>query len=123
MTKQRMLIYNIVKDSVEHMTADQIYAKAKEIMPAIAMGTVYRNLNLMVQDGQLRKVSVYNGPDRFDRVCQDHDHLVCTGCGCVSDAPATNVLAMFKDSIGQDVLGYDLNLYYQCEKCRQQANQ
>ncbi len=123
MTKQRMLIYNIVNDSTDHMTADQIYAKAKEIMPAIAMGTVYRNLNLMVQDKQIKKVKVMGGPDRYDRLCHDHDHLVCTGCGCISDAPLGDVLALFQDKLGEDVIGYDLNLYYQCEKCRQQANQ
>ena len=43
---------------MDHMTADQIYAKAKELMPAIAMGTVYRNLNLMVQDKQIKKVKI-----------------------------------------------------------------
>ena len=121
MTKQRMLIYNIVNDSNEHMTADQIYAAAKAIMPAIAMGTVYRNLNLMVQDGQLRKVSVYNGPDRFDKTLAEHDHLICTKCGAVCDAPMGSMLNMFKQAVGGNVTGYDLNLYYCCDKCLQEA--
>jgi hypothetical protein len=56
MTKQRKLIYQIVKDSMSHLSAEEIFFRAKQVMPSISMGTVYRNLGLMVEDKELRKI-------------------------------------------------------------------
>ena len=67
MTKHRQLIHRIIQEADDHLTADQIYFLAKQEMPSIAIGTVYRNLNLMVKDEEIRRVQLAGEPDRFDR--------------------------------------------------------
>ena len=55
MTKQRQLILDIINRSCSHPSAEEIYREAKQIMPSIALGTVYRNLGLMAKDGEIRR--------------------------------------------------------------------
>lgn len=47
MTQQRQVIYQIIKESKEHLTAEEIFLLAKQQIPKLALGTVYRNLGLM----------------------------------------------------------------------------
>jgi len=77
MTRQRRLIYNIIMNSNTHLSAEEIYKKARKEMPNIAIGTIYRNLKLMIRDEEIRKVEIHNAPDRFDRHIKKHDHLIC----------------------------------------------
>ena len=85
MTKQRKLIYQIVKDSMSHLSAEEIFFRAKQVMPSISMGTVYRNLGLMVEDKELRKIPFKGKSDLFDATMYDHEHAVCVECGKVVD--------------------------------------
>lgn len=118
MTKQQKLIYHIVQNSCEHWTADQIFQRAREEMPSIAIGTVYRNLNSMVENGQIRRISMSNGPDRFDRTLEDHNHLFCAGCGQISDINLDQFKAELQKEIGAPILSFELNVEYLCPKCR-----
>lgn len=85
MTKQRQLIAGIIHTSPGHLTAEEIYLAARTKMPSIAVGTVYRNLALMVTDGEIRRIEVAGSSDRYDRNLHPHDHLLCTRCGAVCD--------------------------------------
>ena len=66
MTKQRKLIKDIIYASRKHPTADEIFVEAKKKMPSIAVGTVYRNLSLLVELGEAVKVPSFDGCDHFD---------------------------------------------------------
>ena len=87
MTRQRALILEILQHSPKHLTADEIFAIAKEKMPGIARGTVYRNLSLLSEIGEIQKISSSNGPDRFDGNPKPHFHFFCRKCGQVTDIP------------------------------------
>ena len=67
MTRQRALILEILQHSPKHLTADEIFAIAREKMPGIARGTVYRNLKLMEQAREIARLEMPDGPDRFDK--------------------------------------------------------
>ena len=67
MTRQRALIFEILQHSPKHLTADEIFAIAREKMPGIARGTVYRNLKLMEQAREIARLEMPDGPDRFDK--------------------------------------------------------
>ena len=56
MTRQRQLIYKIIMNTEGHLSADEIFGYAKAEMPSIALGTVYRNLRLMVEDKEIRQI-------------------------------------------------------------------
>ena len=112
MTKQRQLISEIVREAGNHPTAEQIYLEAKRRMPSIAMGTVYRNLGLMVDSGEIRRVVIANEPDHFDRTVAPHHHMVCTCCGCVTDITLAGLRDYIEERAGVDVVSYDLNIRY-----------
>ena len=67
MTRQRALILGIMREKCpEHLTADEIFSHARQAMPHIARGTVYRNLKLMELDGEIGHLEMPDGPDRYD---------------------------------------------------------
>ena len=117
-TRQRTLILNIVKNTIGHLSADEIYILARNEMPGIALATVYNNLNALYGSGQIGKVKIADSADLYDRSPVLHDHLICSKCKCVKDVAIPNFLEHLKESLGEDIESYDLNLQYTCEKCK-----
>jgi Fe2+ or Zn2+ uptake regulation protein len=85
-TKQRRMVLKAVQTRKDHPTADQLYLHLRAQDPQISRGTVYRNLNLLVNSGEIRHVAL-PGVDRFDWRLEPHYHLLCTQCGKVLDVP------------------------------------
>lgn len=85
-TKQRQLVLDAVRSRHDHPTADEIYLSVRKENGHISRGTVYRNLNLLANEGEIQAVHVKGG-DRFDLRCDRHAHVVCQECGAVVDAP------------------------------------
>ena len=65
-SRQREKILEFLKDNKEHPSADEIYAKMKESFPSISLGTVYRNLGVLHEQGLVNRIVHSQGPDRFD---------------------------------------------------------
>ena len=80
MTKYAQQILDLVLCSTEHPTAEQIFLQMKQENSKIAQATVYNNLNALVADGKLIRLSQPGAPDRYDNTTR-HDHLICTRCG------------------------------------------
>ncbi len=85
-TKQRRMVLEAVRARNDHPSADQLYLDIRAGDPRISRGTVYRNLNLLAANGELRHVKV-PGVDRFDWRVEPHYHLLCGRCGRVADIP------------------------------------
>ena len=117
MTKQRALIKKIVYDSYSHPTAVAIYEEAKKVLSSIALGTVYRNLNLMVESGEIRRISIPGQPDRFDKTLTPHGHMRCTECGRVFDFFIDNLERDIHECTGADVLSFELSAQIICADC------
>ena len=83
-SRQRDCIKEFLMGRYDHPTADMVYAHVREEFPRISLGTVYRNLSLLSEIGEIRKITC-NGPDRFDANTAPHFHFTCTCCGAVSD--------------------------------------
>ena len=84
-SKQRELVLRTVKANLIHPTALEIYTMTREVDPTISMGTVYRNLNLLAEQGKILRIKVPGGADRYDGTIEPHNHAVCTKCGMVMD--------------------------------------
>ena len=119
MTRQRQLIFDIIQRSDRHLTAEQIYLEAKRQLPSIAMGTVYRNLGLMAEAGEIRRVVIANEPDRFDRTLTPHHHMICLRCGHVADVELAGIRQQIEMRAGVPVESYDLSIRYICPQCRE----
>ena len=84
---QRSLILSIVKENCSHLTADEVYESARAQDPKISRGTVYRNLNLLSEMGEIRRLPMPGGPDHYDCNLSDHYHFLCRRCNRVFDTP------------------------------------
>ena len=83
-TRQREIILQAASERCDHPTADQIYLALAPEHPRISRGTVYRNLKLLAESGQLQQLKI-PGADRFDRRVEQHAHLSCVRCQSVCD--------------------------------------
>ena len=85
-SKQRELVLQKVEQLCDHPTAEEIFDLAAKECPGLSLGTVYRNLNSLVDAGRGRRVSIPGKADRFDHTLGWHSHLYCNCCGGVVDA-------------------------------------
>ena len=118
MTRQRQAIWELIQSFPGHPTAEQIYQLAKQKLPKLAIGTVYRNLGLMVQDGTLRRVETPDGPDCYDKNTAPHEHFRCIRCGALSDVDIVDLKQFLQQQSGEEILSYQLSVQYVCRACR-----
>jgi Fur family peroxide stress response transcriptional regulator len=79
----------VIKDALammDHPTATEVYERVRCEHPQISLGTVYRNLGTMAQDGSALRLTFTGQPDRFDPNTFEHYHAVCSNCGAIFDA-------------------------------------
>ena len=86
-SRQRDLILRIVRATHSHPSADWVFEQAREEMPNISLGTVYRNLNLLRDEGKIRELNFSRGSNRYDGDLRYHYHVRCIECGRVEDVP------------------------------------
>ncbi|MCR4691723.1 MAG: transcriptional repressor [Lachnospiraceae bacterium] len=84
-SKQRDAILAFLMTRKDHPTADVVYSGLREEYPNISLGTVYRNLTLLTDLGQIQRLRLSDGVDHFDADTSQHYHFLCTKCGCVID--------------------------------------
>ena len=120
MTKYAKKIWEIVESSRSHLTAEQLFGEVRRTYPTVALATVYNNLNRLLSEGRIRRVSVAGMPDRYDRVAR-HDHLVCRRCGRLLDLELDDLTKQLEKMAGVSILSYDLKLMYLCEECRRSS--
>lgn len=116
-SKQRHIIKEYIKNSKNHPTAEDIYNNLKEFYPKISLGTIYRNLNILIDIGEITKLTIENNPDRYDYISNEHSHFICTKCSMIFDIeyiPEINH-NYFKDI---DLLYYSTYFYGFCTKCK-----
>lgn len=84
-SRQREGIKNFIMQRCDHPTAETVYEHIREEFPHVSLGTVYRNLSLLTELGEIVKISTGTGPDRFDGNVTPHYHFSCKKCGRVID--------------------------------------
>ena len=119
MRKYAKLLLELINQSGNHMTAEQIFLALKKTEPKIVQATVYNNLNTLCQEGLIRKMSIEGSPDRYDKILK-HDHLVCKKCGSLSDISFEDLTGALEKQLGENILSYDLKVFYLCPKCREE---
>jgi Fur family transcriptional regulator, peroxide stress response regulator len=82
---QREAILRVIKNTTSHPGADWVYDQVREEIPNISLGTVYRNLRLLAERGEIRELDIPGSASRFDGSTSKHHHLICEKCGRVFD--------------------------------------
>ncbi|MCI9263749.1 MAG: transcriptional repressor [Oscillospiraceae bacterium] len=121
-SRQRELIYEAVMGSKEHPTAEMVYQWLKPVCPNLSLGTVYRNLNLLAEEGVLVRMSFT--VERYDGDTCPHSHFRCKSCGRVFDVEPDYDEALDRAaeqvSPGFRVEGHDLTFIGYCPECEKQ---
>jgi len=84
-SKQREQILQLLQNTGKHPAADWIYNHLRDDFPNLSMGTVYRNLNILIEQGLIKKIDFGSTFDRFEANISDHYHFVCESCGAIID--------------------------------------
>lgn len=120
-SRQRQEIKNFLMTRKDHPTADVIYMNVCKQYPKISLGTVYRNLTLLADMGEIVRLHLGDGVDRFDADTSVHDHFVCSKCGKVTDIKADttgnpdDIAGMNFDG---EIMGHVTYFYGICSSCR-----
>jgi Fe2+ or Zn2+ uptake regulation protein len=85
MTPQRIAVLEALRATASHPTAEELRVLVQEVMPKVSLGTVYRNLHLLVEEGWVRRLPTPQGSHRFDADLSAHLHVICRECGRISD--------------------------------------
>lgn len=121
-SRKRDAILQCLRETTEHPSAEQIYARLKPEIPDLSLGTVYRNLAQFRRENTVVSVGTVGGQERFDGNTTPHDHFICNRCGAVLDlAPLTlpdGALRQVQEQIGAEISGFRLNYFGLCSRCK-----
>ena len=120
LTPQRQVILEELAKVTSHPTANEVYDMVRKRLPRIGLGTVYRNLELMADNGLILKLEVGGSQKRFDAATNLHYHIRCSCCGRVDDIemetmPELDALA--SGASDYQVLGHHIEFSGLCRPC------
>jgi Fe2+ or Zn2+ uptake regulation protein len=120
-TIQRQIILAEVKKAHTHPTVEEVYLEIHKKHPTISKATVYRNLRLLAERGEIRQVSLPGEVDRFDERTEQHYHFTCKICGDIFDVDM-EYLAGINEAVRQKygfrVDEHDVVFRGTCSRCR-----
>lgn len=110
-SKKRDAILELIRASRAHPGAQWVYDRLRIQFPDLSLGTVYRNIKVLLEEGVLVSAGVVNGEERFDGEILPHSHAVCTHCGMIADLPTRETVPGFPIDIRNTVF------YGLCNDC------
>ena len=125
-SRQREEIKQYLASRKDHPTADNVYMAIRKQIPNISLGTVYRNLTLLAESGEINRLRLGDGVDHFDYDTSPHYHFICNRCGSVSDLNMKNIDSIV-DIAGADfdgqINGYVTYFYGVCGCCSKEVKE
>ena len=120
MTRQRKIILEELRKVKTHPSADEIYEMVRLRLPRISLGTVYRNLEILSELGEIQKLQLSGALKRFDWDTNKHYHIRCVRCNRVDDAPIAP-LNQIEDELYEatvfEIIGHNLEFVGLCPEC------
>ncbi|MDR2211173.1 MAG: transcriptional repressor [Spirochaetaceae bacterium] len=130
-SKKRDAILRTIRSTNSHPGAQWVYDQLKPSIPDLSLGTVYRNISLFREEGEVVSLGVVQGEERFDGRVSPHPHLVCCRCGRVLDlpSPAPGIFKFFtepqtegRETVPDFTIDYRKTVFYGlCRKCAEEA--
>ncbi len=119
-SRQREAIKTFLAGRTDHPTADTIYTCLREEYPNLSLGTVYRNLAVLEDQGEITRISTGIGPERYDGTVKPHQHFICTRCARVFDVQSDQldeIIRIAGRSCPGTVESCATNFYGICDDC------
>lgn len=125
MTRQRQVILQELRKTMSHPSADEVYEMVRRLIPRISLGTVYRNLEVLSELGEIQKIEICGKLKRFDANIKDHYHLRCLNCHRIDDVPE-HIHFDFNPTMnaqtGYAITGHRLEFVGLCPECSEQQS-
>ncbi|MGI5892551.1 MAG: Fur family transcriptional regulator [Bacillota bacterium] len=121
MTKQKKVIFETLRNTKSHPTADWIYQEVRKTISDISLGTVYRNLQVLKEEGKILELNYGKSQSRFDGNPELHYHFVCKACGRVLDfdIDKNSIKPLILAAAPGEVSTYRLEVYGICHDCKE----
>lgn len=119
-SKHRERILELLRSTDTHPTADWVYDQLKKEYSQLSLGTVYRNLTILLEMGLAKKIHFGSTYDRFEAKTEPHYHLICESCGKIRDfnMPITDDLNTQATRLtGFKIHHHKLEFFGLCEDC------
>lgn len=120
MSHQRRVILDELRGTCMHPSAEEVHEWVRARLPRISLGTVYRNLEILAELGEIRKLEFGGTVMRFDGRLEHHYHIRCTCCDRVDDAPLAPRIDIDHELLGETaykVIGHHLEFIGLCPSC------
>ena len=118
MSKQKDAILQIIQDSPLHLTAEEIFLECKKQNIRISIATVYRNLGVLTEEKMIRKISLTDQPDCYDKMVEPHCHAICDRCHQLENIDLPDLTELIEKTNGIRVTSYDVCVHHICAACR-----
>ena len=118
----REKILELVKSTEIHPTASWVYDEMRKEYPKVAVGSVYRNLNILVSEGLIKRITFDEPNDRYDYNLDEHYHFICEKCGSIYDlkVPVNNSIEKtVMEQTDFEISRHRIDFYGRCGNCRE----
>ncbi len=121
-TKQRRVVYETIKNTFSHPTADWIFEQVRDTLPKVSLGTVYRNLGVLKDEGLVREIYGNDRRAHYDADTSRHAHFICDTCDRIIDVRGVKNIdwRTLKDLVGCEVTEQNVTFTGRCANCLQQ---
>ncbi len=117
-SRQRELIYENIKGRCDHPTADEIYLACRELEPNLSLGTVYRNLKQLSDNGDIITLETEDKKIHYDGDLSRHSHFICENCGKIIDLFKPSKAPSELEEMGLKVTSEKCVYYGKCQACK-----
>jgi Fur family transcriptional regulator, peroxide stress response regulator len=120
-SRQRQRLLELLRDTDIHPTASWLYDRLKKEFPSLSLGTVYRNLTILMEQGLVKKIDAGSTFDRFEAKTTPHYHLICKKCGKILDFEQ-RFFPEINEEIGRstdfEIESHCIDFFGTCSDCR-----
>jgi len=119
-TVQRQIVLDVFRSLDDHPSVEDVYRGIQKTHPQISKNTVYRNLRLLADNGEIRRLSLPDDQERYDASTHHHYHFQCRSCGFISDIKTGNIASCIEKSIQDQrftIEEYEVIFKGICDKC------
>lgn len=119
-SRQREILLSVLRSTRSHPTANEIYESMRERDPKISLGTVYRNLAMLSENGTILRIDTEHDSVHYDGCTHPHYHFVCNECGAVSDlfVERIDIDEKVENELGCSLSSHTLVFYGKCKNCK-----
>lgn len=119
-TKQRETVYDCLY-KLGHASADQVHQTINQEHPGFSLATVYRNLNVLADEGRIKRVHQGAYANYYDATTENHYHFICNRCQKIEDIDLSYMEDMnkkIKEKHQIEVLEHQIVFHGICKECQ-----